>query len=60
MQETSFNEFPYGQAVRIPGFHPGGQGSTPGMGNTIVVLVAIFNNNNNNNNNKLTIIIIIN
>ena len=58
MQETSFNEFPYGQAIRIPGFHPGGQGSTPGMGNTIVVFVAIFNNNNNNN--KLTIIIIIN
>ena len=26
-------EFPYGLAVRIPGFHPGGPGSTPGMGN---------------------------
>ena len=26
------HEFPYGLAVRIPGFHPGGQGSTPGMG----------------------------
>ena len=25
-------EIPYGQAVRIPGFHPGGSGSTPGMG----------------------------
>lgn len=25
--------FPYGLAVRIPGFHPGGPGSTPGMGN---------------------------
>lgn len=24
---------PYGLAVRIPGFHPGGPGSTPGMGN---------------------------
>ena len=24
--------FPYGLAVRIPGFHPGGPGSTPGMG----------------------------
>ena len=23
---------PYGLAVRIPGFHPGGPGSTPGMG----------------------------
>ena len=25
-------EIPYGLAVRIPGFHPGGPGSTPGMG----------------------------
>ena len=25
-------QFPYGLAVRIPGFHPGGPGSTPGMG----------------------------
>ena len=24
--------FPYGLAVRIPGSHPGGPGSTPGMG----------------------------
>ena len=23
---------PYGLAVKIPGFHPGGPGSTPGMG----------------------------
>ena len=23
---------PYGLAVRIPGFHPGGPGSTPGVG----------------------------
>ena len=28
----TYNEFPYGLAVRIPGFHPGGPGSTPGMG----------------------------
>ena len=26
------NGVPYGLAVRIPGFHPGGPGSTPGMG----------------------------
>ena len=32
MQGTSYDEFPYGLAVRIPGFHPGGPGSTPGMG----------------------------
>ena len=28
--------FPYGLAVRIPGFHPGGPGSTPGMGRKYV------------------------
>ena len=27
-----FHEIPYGLAVRIPGFHPGGPGSTPGIG----------------------------
>ena len=32
MWETSYDEFPYGLAVRIAGFHPGGPGSTPGMG----------------------------
>ena len=29
--------FPYGLAVRIPGFHPGGPGSTPGMGRKCVL-----------------------
>ena len=29
---VKFHEFPYGLAARIPGFHPGGPGSTPGMG----------------------------
>ena len=33
--------FPYGLAVRIPGFHPGGPGSTPGMGR-ICVLFFFF------------------
>ena len=28
----TWNQVPYGLAVRIPGFHPGGPGSTPGMG----------------------------
>ena len=28
----SICDLPYGLAVRIPGFHPGGPGSTPGMG----------------------------
>ena len=32
-------EFPYGLAVRIPGFHPGGPGSTPGMGIPINVFL---------------------
>ena len=31
----SFQVVPYGLAVRIPGFHPGGPGSTPGMGISI-------------------------
>ena len=39
----SLIEIPYGLAVRIPGFHPGGPGSTPGMGKTIVVFTIIFN-----------------
>ena len=29
---VQLHEFPYGLAVRIPGFHPGGPGLTPGMG----------------------------
>ncbi len=31
-QAVSTAGLPYGLAVRIPGFHPGGPGSTPGMG----------------------------
>ena len=31
------HEIPYGLAVRIPGFHPGGPGSTPGMGTHFLV-----------------------
>ena len=31
-----FGVVPYGLAVRIPGFHPGGPGSTPGMGTFFV------------------------
>ncbi len=27
---------PYGLAVRIPGFHPGGTGSTPGMRSNVL------------------------
>ena len=32
--------FPYGLAVRIPGFHPGGPGSTPGMGTVSIFFLA--------------------
>ena len=32
LQFVSVRVLPYGLAVRIPGFHPGGQGSAPGMG----------------------------
>ena len=35
---------PYGLAVRIPGFHPGGPGSTPGMG-TYDFFVIFFASN---------------
>ena len=31
-RKITLREIPYGLAVRIPGFHPGGPGSTPGMG----------------------------
>ena len=44
----SLIEIPYGLAVRIPGFHPGGPGSTPGMGKTIVVFTIIFNKKKKN------------
>ncbi len=27
---------PYGLAVRIPGFHPGAPGLTPGMGSNVL------------------------
>ena len=35
-------KFPYGLAVRIPGFHPGGPGSTPGMGITRQFFFYLF------------------
>ena len=38
IQPIAYSSFlpkvPYGLAVRIPGFHPGGPGSTPGMGSS--------------------------
>ncbi len=32
---------PYGLAVRIPGFHPGDPGSTPGVGSSVLVCVCL-------------------
>ncbi len=32
---------PYGLAVRIPGFHPGDPGSTPGVGSSVLVCVCV-------------------
>ena len=34
---------PYGLAVRIPGFHPGGPGSTPGMGRYLYIFLYLTN-----------------
>lgn len=31
-KRPTIEKVPYGLVVRIPGFHPGGPGSTPGMG----------------------------
>ena len=40
-RKITLREIPYGLAVRIPGFHPGGPGSTPGMG---TIFLFCFNN----------------
>ena len=34
---------PYGLVVRIPGFHPGGPGSIPGVGNCFTVWDLVKN-----------------
>ncbi len=33
---------PYGLAVRIPGFHPGDPGSTPGVGSSVLVCGCVY------------------
>lgn len=33
---------PYGLAVRIPGFHPGGPGSTPGVGMLFILVFLLL------------------
>ena len=35
-------DLPYGLAVRIPGFHPGGPGSTPGMGTLYLFFLNMY------------------
>ena len=39
VSELLLSCLPYGLAVRIPGFHPGGPGSTPGMGTSNFLLL---------------------
>lgn len=34
--------FPHGLAVRIPGFHPGSPGSTPGVGKQLYFILCLF------------------
>ena len=36
------SSLPYGLAVRILGFHPGGPGSTPGMGTAYFLQGIVF------------------
>ena len=36
------HDIPFGLVVRIPGFHPGGPGSIPGMGNFCFLLLSLI------------------
>ena len=38
---TKHKHIPFGLVVRIPGFHPGGSGSIPGMGSFLVTFMHI-------------------
>ena len=38
---SDYFEFPFGLVVRIPGFHPGGPGSIPGVGRNILSKLPI-------------------
>ena len=42
-------KIPFGLVVRIPGFHPGGPGSIPGMGSFyfLTFLITVYHSNNN-------------
>ena len=37
------HQVPFGLVVRIPGFHPGGPGSIPGMGSFCFLTAAHYN-----------------
>ena len=39
---TVITHIPYGLVARIPGFHPGGSGSIPGMGNIFLFVTFII------------------
>ena len=43
----AINVLPYGLVVRIPGFHPGGPGSIPGVGNSFWTSLRKFDQLNN-------------
>ena len=46
----SFLSIPHGLMARIPGFHPGGPGSIPGVGEPFFVIFFFFFKLLNNNN----------
>ena len=48
---NTINKFPYGLAARIPGFHPGGPGSTPGMGKLLYFFINFLLKHRKNQNN---------
>ena len=44
LTNNAYNKIPYGLAIWIPGFHLGGRGWTPGMGNCFLFLFNHFFN----------------
>ena len=42
MTQPHNTELPYGLVVRIPGFHPGGPGSIPGVGTDTIFFVLLM------------------
>ena len=42
LKDSSYQNVPRGLMARIPGFHPGGPGSIPGVGGLVFVIFQIF------------------